>query len=490
MAPRTTLRRIALRLVKLRERAPTRWASCTGPLVALGVTLLVVVSFIGFVLLRALKPQGDEWSVRVGPQQHALSVPLSVPVSVPVLLRWGTHPLALPLLNGRSLRTKAGTWRVVVAADGAVQATCQPCVLRLHALGSAPLVLNRVLLTARRAGPEAWAGTVDVGQPPQRHESEVVSAAASAAHTVRVSWQAKLRRDGLAWTAQLNATPVAALLATLDSPAGHAVPEARQAQVDGSFAFTASAQLNQHGFTQLKVKPALHDLRVSGLGTEALATAQPPALCRPTRARIDGWLPRAVIAAEDQRFFEHAGFDMEEALLAWAGNQRRAAHVEAADAGSSATLGATSDTPRGASTLTQQLAKWVYTGDERSAARKLREWLYAVEMERTLGKGRILQLYLALAPWGGKLCGAEAAARRYLAKPANKLEPHEAAWLASLLRSPDAQLARWRAEGNIDHHRTARVIDGLRPMPKWQREAHVDRLHAWQLEVHSRKHAP
>ena len=50
---------------------------------------------------------------------------------------------------------------------------------------------------------------------------------------------------------------------------------------------------------------------------------------------------------------------------------------------------------RGASTITQQLAKLVYTGDERDAMRKLREWLYAVEMERTLGKGRILQRF-----WG------------------------------------------------------------------------------------------
>ncbi len=53
-------------------------------------------------------------------------------------------------------------------------------------------------------------------------------------------------------------------------------------------------------------------------------------------------------------------------------------------------------------------------GDERSASRKLRELLYAVEMERTLGKARILQLYLALAPWGDGVCGAERAVRLHL----------------------------------------------------------------------------
>ena len=75
-----------------------------------------------------------------------------------------------------------------------------------------------------------------------------------------------------------------------------------------------------------------------------------------------------MIAAEDQRFFEHAGYDLAElgaALEPQPGQQR----VE-----------------RGGSTLSQQLAKLLVTGDERSPARKLRELLYAVEMEQTLGK--------------------------------------------------------------------------------------------------------
>ena len=55
---------------------------------------------------------------------------------------------------------------------------------------------------------------------------------------------------------------------------------------------------------------------------------------------------------------------------------------------------------RGASTLSQQVAKLLVTGGERSPVRKLRELLYAVEMEQTLGKARILRLYLDNAPWG------------------------------------------------------------------------------------------
>ena len=57
-------------------------------------------------------------------------------------------------------------------------------------------------------------------------------------------------------------------------------------------------------------------------------------------------------------------------------------------------------------------------------------------MERTLGKARILQLYLAMAPWGDGQCGAAAAARVYLGKRAPRSTPVEAAWLASLLRNP------------------------------------------------------
>ncbi len=78
--------------------------------------------------------------------------------------------------------------------------------------------------------------------------------------------------------------------------------------------------------------------------------------------------------------------------------------------------------------------------------RKLRELLYAVEMERTLGKRRILALYLAVAPWGDGVCGGSQAARHHFGKPARELDAIEVAWLASLLRDPrspvdDAQLA-------------------------------------------------
>ncbi len=135
---------------------------------------------------------------------------------------------------------------------------------------------------------------------------------------------------------------------------------------------------------------------------------------------------------------------------------------------------------RGGSTLTQQLAKLAFTGDDRSASRKLRELLYAVEMERTLGKGRILQLYLALAPWGDGVCGAERAAQVYLGKPAARLGPVSSAWLVSLLRNPDAQLHSWADERRIHRDRVREILTGMRPMSAAQRALALTQVEDWQ----------
>ncbi|MBL0092730.1 MAG: transglycosylase domain-containing protein [Piscinibacter sp.] len=172
-----------------------------------------------------------------------------------------------------------------------------------------------------------------------------------------------------------------------------------------------------------------------------------------------------MIAAEDQRFFEHPGYEIDAWVAVWKRNQNEPEALQ------------------GASTITQQLAKLVYTGDERDAMRKLREWLYAVEMERTLGKGRILQLYLAVLPWGDGICGAEAAARHHLGKPANQLKPREAAWLASLLINPDLQLRRWALEEEPARERAAWVLKGIKRLPRERREAELDALVSWRPPI-------
>lgn len=135
-------------------------------------------------------------------------------------------------------------------------------------------------------------------------------------------------------------------------------------------------------------------------------------------SRISLHLQRAVIAAEDASFFIHEGFD-------WEGIKDAAIHnLEAGEL------------KRGGSTITQQLAKNLYLSSERSLLRKAREALITRSLEHRLSKQRILELYLNVAEWGRGVYGAEAAARHHFAKSAADLTAEEAAWLASILPSP------------------------------------------------------
>ncbi|WP_423201094.1 biosynthetic peptidoglycan transglycosylase [Corticibacter populi] len=167
----------------------------------------------------------------------------------------------------------------------------------------------------------------------------------------------------------------------------------------------------------------------------------------------DGLLARAVIAAEDQRFFEHPGYD----LIEWQHSLRQ--NQQARADGRPSRL-------RGASTLTQQLAKLAFTGDDRTALRKIRELLYAVEMEQSLGKARILQQYLQRVPWGEGQCGGQAAAQHYFGVDAADLNPAQAAWLAAMLHRPDYHARQWRGTGQIDLTRARWVLDQLRARPR------------------------
>ncbi|HEY6930747.1 MAG TPA: monofunctional biosynthetic peptidoglycan transglycosylase [Thermoanaerobaculia bacterium] len=135
-------------------------------------------------------------------------------------------------------------------------------------------------------------------------------------------------------------------------------------------------------------------------------------------SRISPWLRRAVVAAEDARFYQHGGVDWD-AVRGAAGKdwQRGALRV-------------------GASTITQQLAKNLYLSPSRTLWRKLREFAITRELESTLSKERILELYLNVVEFGPRTYGAEAAARRYFGKTAESLSAHESATLAAVIPSP------------------------------------------------------
>ncbi|RYY82865.1 MAG: glycosyl transferase, partial [Comamonadaceae bacterium] len=227
------------------------------------------------------------------------------------------------------------------------------------------------------------------------------------------------------------------------------LPELQRARIGGRLALRGQLTLPTKAFA---LQPRITQFTVEGLGTEEMLGAR-TSCGASARLGKDSWLARAVIAAEDQRFFTHTGYDLTELTAAVDSNQK-AGHVE-----------------RGGSTLTQQLARMLVTGSDRTAERKLRELLYAVEMEQTLGKARILQLYLDNAPWGDGLCGAESAAKRYFKRSAGKLEPAQAVWLAAMLNNPQAALEKWQQGGSIDAARAKWVAEGVRGISKVQRES-------------------
>jgi hypothetical protein len=390
------------------------------------------------VALAALSPRPGEWSVELalGPWQR--------PVSVPTLLRWATHPLLLPRLEGRRL----GAWMLQARADGGLEARCAPCRFQLDALGPVPVTVARAQLTLQPRGADRYDGRLRLGE---------------GARAVELPWRGEVKTDGLQLHAELAPTALAHIVALF----GDAVPEATQARIEGTLALRVDATLGTQGLQLRRVLPALAGVGVDGLGTEALRDVDPGARCRPQPAagRVEGWIQNAVIAAEDARFFEHPGYELDTWVAVGKSNQARPEVLQ------------------GASTITQQLAKLLYTGDERDPMRKLREWLYAVEMERTLGKGRILQIYLAVLPWGDGVCGAEAAARHHLGKPAHLLKPREAAWLASLLVNPDQQLRRWTHDEAAARERAVAVLKGIRRLPRERRDAELDALAHWQPPV-------
>ena len=395
---------------------------------------------VALALDRWLAADGDEWAatVRIGPVERRWQVAR--------VMRVATLPVVARALDGRSVSTPVGRWTVRRSRTGATLAECAPCVIRHRALGGEPLRLSRLALELDVARGDDYAGRFVIGREP----------------ALPVSWRVRLDRRGLVLDASAHELPIAALLAAVEPQ----LPELGRAHVEGTFGFTLryggdpSTAFAADAAARWIFEPRIDGLRVRGLGTEALATAALPARCDPSDAPLRGWLPIAVLAAEDQRFATHAGFEPVSLGAALMSNAR-----------------ASGTTIRGGSTLTQQLAKLVYTGDDRDPVRKLRELLYAVEMEETLGKARILQIYLAIAPWGPGVCGAERAARLYFGKPAARVDPLEAAWLAGLLRNPGTALRATVERCGIDAQRTAWVLDQMRPMALWRRNYWLARAH-------------
>ena len=133
--------------------------------------------------------------------------------------------------------------------------------------------------------------------------------------------------------------------------------------------------------------------------------------------RISPNLPLAVVASEDQRFPEHWGFDVSAIEKAYALNQHRH-HA------------------RGASTISQQVAKNLFLWSGQSYLRKGLEAYFTLLIEACWPKRRILEVYLNIAQFGRGIYGAEAAAQRFFHEPAAALSRSQAAVLAAVLPNP------------------------------------------------------
>jgi monofunctional biosynthetic peptidoglycan transglycosylase len=168
--------------------------------------------------------------------------------------------------------------------------------------------------------------------------------------------------------------------------------------------------------------------------------------------QINPNLQRAVLAGEDARFFSHNGFDWDAIQKAWdeAVEEGKKEDKEECEAAAKAANTPTKDCKsneedwipsmpsfkRGASTVTQQLAKNLFLSEDRNFLRKGREAVYTYFLERDLTKKRIFEIYLNVIEWGDGIYGAEAAARTYFKKSASDLTRDEAAFLSAMIPSP------------------------------------------------------
>jgi len=137
-----------------------------------------------------------------------------------------------------------------------------------------------------------------------------------------------------------------------------------------------------------------------------------------TYSRISPHLKKAVLVAEDAAFWQHEGIDLAQIQESLEVDLARGQLV------------------RGASTITQQLAKNLYLSPTRNPVRKLRELVIARRLEAELTKARILELYLNVIEWGDGIYGVDAAARAYFNQPAASLGPEESALLAAAIINP------------------------------------------------------
>jgi len=135
-------------------------------------------------------------------------------------------------------------------------------------------------------------------------------------------------------------------------------------------------------------------------------------------SRVSPYVIKAVLIAEDDKFWSHEGFDYEAMQKAIEKDIKKRKFAV------------------GGSTISQQLAKNLYLTPSKNPVRKIKEAILTWRIEKNLSKKRIIELYLNVAEWGDGLFGIEVASRNYFGKPSSELSAKEAARLASVLPNP------------------------------------------------------
>ena len=186
------------------------------------------------------------------------------------------------------------------------------------------------------------------------------------------------------------------------------------AAVTGVATFGSSCDLNSLQQVEIGSNTFIYAADNSRLGVIPAERNRQPVPLR----RISAWMPKATVAVEDRRFYEHNGVDAEGIARALWKNVSAGQVVE------------------GGSTITQQLVRNLYIGRERTVERKLKEACLAIKLDKAWAKNRILATYMNQVYYGNLAYGIEAAAQTYFSKPASTLNLPEAALLAGLPQAP------------------------------------------------------
>ena len=394
------------------------------------VTLLLVMLLTVCGVLGWIWQPFDRTAWRIN-----LPVGKGIQVRVLPILMLATSPAGRWWLDHKGFSLHQGEIRLY-DADG-LRVHCRNCALQAASISDRPVILPSVELWLKLDGKQL--------------QGYLLADASYKPFKVYFDGTVTMRSLRLQWT--LPTTPLASLLAPLRS---HSTTIA-QAQVTGVLAATGTLRWPRQSWS---AQPQLEQLQVHGLDlskvTAPVLRYECPLLDErkhPERAqwlshdKMGRWLPMAVIIAEDAEFRHHPGYVLTQ-MQQLLGRESEEKVV-------------------GGSTLTQQVAKYMFTNGERTWKRKIEELLYAVQLENTLDKTRILDLYLNTVDWGPGLCGAYAASSYYFDRPPAQLNPLQAAWLAGIIRNPHRA---WKQQFMAQQPQLERAESILRYMPESARK--------------------